>query len=381
MNLTKKSSSFNLSKYSIQFSCVFEFNDIKESFYKFLKTEFNTEPLDCVLEIDKIKTLKTDKEKIKKCNEIIEDYVKTTGKKEINISGETKLKLFQDFGAQLEQEEIWNLQQTPTEIFAPIKKILLTELRADNWPRFVRTKDFHEIIMHYVDNPKVMVLNSLSKYPFKDEHFEKPYVTKQEMLFMNDVVQDSFNWDSIYSKNHFNVYSSSIKFIPDSNFFKSSNAVRFEYVIPYSFEQSIVFFLSIKHLLEIEPEIIDISIREKIYSKELKTDEIENPFYFLIGDTSQMSHFPLNTPRKSTDVFNIDFDVEEEKLTFCKRPYIGDFKGKNVDFDKKLKFDFVDKKKQTKEVLGFFVNQFLICNLEVVDPYTTKIALSMSNQH
>eukprot|EP01080_Neovahlkampfia_damariscottae_P008094 gene8094-12555_t len=364
--MNRKSSSFNVSKYSIQFNCVLEHKDIQDCFYNFLKTEYNTEPLDCVLEIDHLKTLKTDTEKILKCNQIIEEFIKSTGKREINIAGETKLKLFHDFGSQLEEKK-WMLKETAFEIFYPIRKILLAELRADNFPRFVRTKEFSEVIKNYCDDPKVMVLSAVTKYPFTDEHFENQFVSNKEMEFMQDVLQDSFNWDSIYSKNHLNVYSSN----------NSSTAFRFETILPYSFEKSVIFFLSIKNLMQLEPEITDISIREKVFSKYLKHEDVGNPYYFLIGEISQMSGFPFNTPRKSIDVFNIDFDYENELLTFCKRPYIGDFKGKNIDFDKKMKFNHTDKKKQTKEVNGFFVNQFLTVNMEIIDPYTTKISFSM----
>jgi hypothetical protein len=99
-----------------------EFKDILISFHNFLKTEFNTEPLDCVLEINKLKDLNSDKEVIEKCIEILDTFLKTSSKREVNISGDSKNRLFSNFQGQLTEEK-WILKELAYDIFFPVKKI------------------------------------------------------------------------------------------------------------------------------------------------------------------------------------------------------------------------------------------------------------------
>jgi hypothetical protein len=181
-----KQETFDLTKYSIQFSSIFEFKEIHTSFYNFLVSEFNTEPMDCINEINLLKTLKTEKETISKCKSIIEDFFQESSKKEVNVSGFSKIDLFTKMKEQL-QLETWILKETAYEIFLPMKNILLNELQIDTFPRYIRTKSCSKVMAAFVDNPKVMIPLSSAKYRLSDKDFEKPFISKNEMDFMKEI--------------------------------------------------------------------------------------------------------------------------------------------------------------------------------------------------
>jgi hypothetical protein len=381
---TNKRDSFDISKYSIQYQSVFEVKEIQDSFYNHLKTEFNTEPFDCILEINSLKELKSDKEIISKCNEIVDKYLRNTSKKEVNISGDSKLRLFSKLEKQLTGDS-WICEESAYDIFFPVKRILFNELHADNFPRYVRTQQCADVVSSFVDNPRVMVLSSILKYPLCDKDFENPFISNIEMEFINEISKDSFVWQSVHSSKVMNLYTSSTPFLPDSDFFKNSKSIKMESVLPFSFEKVATFFFSLENLKKIDSELIDIKINEKHWTKDLKEkfpdEKIKNPFYFVTAETfGRVKHFPFNTPRKTLDIFNIEYDEENQSLSFVRRPYLAQFAGKNVDWEKKMNFETFPtlEGKELTNVQGYLMNVMDMIKIQIIDPYTTRLTYVMS---
>jgi hypothetical protein len=95
MSLEKeKQSKFETTNLMIHFESAFTNKTVGETFFKFLKTEFNSEPWLFLTEASNIKEQKTEKEKIVLVQKIVEKYIKDGSSCEINVSGKTKT----DFG-------------------------------------------------------------------------------------------------------------------------------------------------------------------------------------------------------------------------------------------------------------------------------------------
>jgi hypothetical protein len=369
-----KQEPYDLTKYSIQFSSIFEFKEIQTSFYKFLISEFNNEPMDCINEINLLKTLKTDKEIISKCKSIIEDFFQDSSKKEVNVSGFSKIDLFTKMNEQL-QQETWILKETAYDVFLPMKILLLNELQIDTFPRYIRTKSCSRVMASFVDNPKVMILLSSSKYRLSDKDFEKPFISKNEMDFMKEISKESFAWDLIQSKKEMMLYTSSFPFLPDCKSFKNSKSIKIESMLPYSFEKVVSFFLSIENMMEMDKNLVGIHFNKKQWTKDLvkkyPNEDIKNPFYFIDGE-SLRKRFPFKIPRKTMAVYNIEFDEEKETLSFFGRPNFSSFEGRDLDCSKKMNFETFGKDNQN--VKGYFMNIMDMIEIQIIDPYTTRIS-------
>eukprot|EP01080_Neovahlkampfia_damariscottae_P004512 gene4512-7890_t len=380
--MKRSRSSFDIRTYVIEFGSVFYFKEIQEHFLEFLQTEFNPEPFLCVLAINELNELSLDEDIIQKCQDIVNKFINPKAQHEVNISQSTKKTLLTSLEQQLKENE-WILEETAYEIFFPLKRILSSELNADNFPRFVRTKKFAEIAEKYSEDTRVMKVITALKYPFTDEYYEKPFITKSEVSFLNELTQDSFAWELIDSKDRFDVYTSHLNFLPESKFFSNAKAYKTNATLPYSFEKVANFFLSIEHTKQFNPIITDISIREtfsvKNISAQYPDDDIANQIHSIIGETCVQPPFPMNTPRKSTDVYLVDFDNESQSLTFIKRPFLGDHKGSVVDWKKKMKFDFTNKNKEKKTVDGFISSFMNMTKIEIIDGFTTRVTMLSSS--
>jgi hypothetical protein len=387
MKIKRNSKSFDITKYSIQFTSIFEFKEIQNSFHSFLLSEFNTEPLDCILEINKLPTLKSDREIIEKCKYIIETYLQDTSKKEVNVSGLTKIHLFSIINEQLKQEK-WTLKETPYKIFFPIKHILMSELQIDPFARYLRTKSCSLTVSLFIDNPKVMILESIVKFPFCDKDFENPFISKKEMEFIKEISKDSFSWNLVNSTKNMMLYTSSTPFLPDSKAFKNSKSFKIESVLPYSFEKVVNLFFSTENMLKMDKDLIKINFKKKHWSDELKLnypdEDIQNPFYYIEGESFfRLNQKPFNTPRKTVDIYNMEYDEEEDTLTFFRRPYLASFKGMDVYLDEKMNFESFPtvNGKEIHNVDGYVMSIMDMVKIKIIDPYTTRYSFVRSTQN
>jgi hypothetical protein len=82
-------SKFNPSDYYLIPTSIFEDTEMEKSFYDFLKTEVNTEPLEFLRQVNLYKN--TEKEKLKELGEqILNEFIKVGAKKWINLDSEMK---------------------------------------------------------------------------------------------------------------------------------------------------------------------------------------------------------------------------------------------------------------------------------------------------
>jgi hypothetical protein len=79
-----------------------------------------------------------------------------------------------------------------------------------------------------------------------------------------------------------------------------------------------------------------MELNEKHWTKDLKEKYpnifFRNKFYFIYGESfGKVSHFPFNTPRRSNDIYNIEFDKIENRLSYIRRPYLAKNPGQTID--------------------------------------------------
>jgi hypothetical protein len=123
----------------VNFESSFEKEDIKLIFLDYLKTEFNVEPFNFLLDLKK---LEKETDKITFVEYIIEKYILEGSPSEVNISGKCRSEILNDF-----EQDDW--LKEPKILFQKSKKIVQSELISDNWKRFIRTPAAGKIIEKY----------------------------------------------------------------------------------------------------------------------------------------------------------------------------------------------------------------------------------------
>eukprot|EP01080_Neovahlkampfia_damariscottae_P002702 gene2702-3898_t len=378
-------SSLDMKSYDVNFSSIFAHTDLAETFYDFLESEHNQEPYLCLEHLEILKKKKTEKEQVEQVNLILDKFIEPGSDYEVNISAETRKKIYSILEKGKYDREIskWPLEQQPYEVFSDLKKTLLSELHSDNFPRFVRSERASMILSKYTTHKDVLVLKISIQFPFSDSDFSVPYINDEELDFMEKLVDDSFDWDLIMSKNGIqtpNVYLSNLNFLPNSKLFESSLSVKVDGIIPLNIESiaCTVFGPAIRNVV-IEKGLGDIETT-KVYT----SDEIKNQYpdvkmarerKSFITDIYVKGVFPINTPRRSRIVETIDYNPLKGTISYFHKPYILDeHQDKDVDWKKKMKLPFKNFKTGEKyDTDGYFSVSMHFIYLERITENSTKV--------
>ena len=172
----KKVTSEKLESYLVSFEAALTNVAVEKEFEKYLKTEFNIEPWNFLMEIQKLENLKKDKEIIQKVDKIIDLYVKEGSKKQINISGRARKELISNFELQQENEEEWILTVQPKDFFKKLYQIISNELYHDSWKRFSRSNEYKQIIQKYCTDTSICRPRITEEFHYGDDYFTHPYI-------------------------------------------------------------------------------------------------------------------------------------------------------------------------------------------------------------
>jgi hypothetical protein len=121
---------------NVIFDHCFSEPEVGELFYKFLQIEHNVEPFEFLQQEKKIKLL-SQKEQIYFVAGLINTFIETKSKKEINVSGQSKRKLLQLYENQKKESEKWVLEIKPENILHDFKEMVTKELEDDSFNRFL----------------------------------------------------------------------------------------------------------------------------------------------------------------------------------------------------------------------------------------------------
>lgn len=325
-------SKFSVEKYTIYWHSVYLKEDINQVFKNFLKDEMNLDPFECVEMINKMKATPL-KEQNQLFVAIIETFVDKNSEKQVNISGkdyEILLKLYQD----AKDAKLKN----PVEDLSNLKMILEQELYLDNFPRFIRCKNYINLFQKYKDDSQVMCPAVTTRFSLNDNQFDKLIATESELDFMMELSKDSFEWQHIHGNKNINLYFSDTDFLPYSKFFKGSSCIKADAILPYNYHRV---------LTVLNHERLNDAFNIKRTNKILTFYSVEDlkklyPESNIIGpciDIDETLHFPFpfNTPRRLKITITMLHVEKDHTVLILIKPSLGNlkYKDKEIDWSKK----------------------------------------------
>jgi hypothetical protein len=188
-----------LTKYIIFFDSVFLKEDINEAFSAHLKSEYNLEPLQFIMDVEEL-----DSQDLSKVKKILETYIYDGSPKEINLSGKIKqrilnsTKMFQD-----SNETEVKLEMESKKIFEEAKNSVYAVMGADSFPRFIRTEIARKVYCKYLGNKEIMSPLLAVSYHYKDDNFYEcetlKHLVMNDIQFLKSMLVDSFDWNLVDS--------------------------------------------------------------------------------------------------------------------------------------------------------------------------------------
>eukprot|EP01080_Neovahlkampfia_damariscottae_P012294 gene12294-5877_t len=235
--------SFDKRTLVIHFGSVFTNKKIGDAFKKFLEMEKNPETFQFLLDVQKINSCQKNSDKIKKIQEIIDTYLDTNSKSEINVSISTKKFITTNFEVQKKEKENWILTMSPEEFLEPIYYSVYEELRQDSFHRFIRTKSCDDVVKKYLNDSTVVSPYITKQFNYKDEEFTKGIIFDVDFEMAKSICEDSFSWELIPStkKNFVNAYYTKSNYLPKISI--QTAASKYECTIKEPFHRSILSFI------------------------------------------------------------------------------------------------------------------------------------------
>lgn len=154
----KKVNAQVLKQYEIEYDKVMKHTELVNLFQRHLKKEYNTEPLECCIEINKFvhmvssNNVEQHQQDWKTLGDhIVDTYLKSGAMKEVNIPATIKSQCLKNWSVCKEEKEQSQLEQLKQNLFKEVLFTLNTSLKIDSFPRFIRSNEFR----------KYMALNGL----------------------------------------------------------------------------------------------------------------------------------------------------------------------------------------------------------------------------
>jgi hypothetical protein len=361
---------FNHKNFVLHFESIFIEKEIGNEFHSFLKSEFNEEPwlfLFCLKELSHIKDKKI---AIQKSKKIVEEFLMEKSIYEINISGKSKITILEQYHLQKLNDDDWVISRPMSEQFDAIAEIVKNELFHDSWKRFLRTKLCEGLIYKFQNNSNVCSPQMTENFSYTDEYFQHPFIFDQDFQFSELLFKDNFNWELMWSnkENKMNSFFSKLNYLPQVNFSKNVKTVKFECVIPVSFQRLILSYATDESHTKADPnttfvkslQYFDYETLKKIFKEKGWENEIGSFERNLATHYSHMVFpYPFN-PRIMHASSSCKYDPENEKLIMVVKPYV--VEGRN--FLEPLVVDICPKpglpmkKCKTYPIFTFLFNKF-----------------------
>jgi hypothetical protein len=181
----------------IKYESVFNNEHVCHSFMKYLKTEFNHHPLECLVEIAKLREVLDDTIALESIKNILSTYIYNDSTSEINLSFIVKDKMFKTFEKQKE-EKTWILEVKPQHFFDETQKVIEMMLFLDPWKRYIRSKFANDIYEKFSNDCSICAPKVSQKFNFNDEYFKHPFIEAKDFDFASSLFDDGKNWEVQY---------------------------------------------------------------------------------------------------------------------------------------------------------------------------------------
>jgi hypothetical protein len=185
---------FDKTKFVVNFDSVLTNKKMGAAFYKFLKSELNSEGYDFLVEVKNLESIKDEKHQIEMSKKIFSTFLATKAAKEVNISGELRDRTISNFEKQNAVPDKWILKQTPSEIFHECFQVVSNILRHDPFKRFIRTDECEKIMKIYQNHSSVVSPVIANHFCYKISDFKHPYIDDKDFDFFKALMEDGYNW-------------------------------------------------------------------------------------------------------------------------------------------------------------------------------------------
>jgi hypothetical protein len=179
-------------KYEVQFQRVFKVPEVLENFAIYLKKCLVEESLLFILAVEEYRTSSPT---IEKMRDIHGKFIKSSGTHEINIPGSNKEKIEQV----ISQYDNKSAIEPDLTVFNEVYDSVLRDLRGDVFPRYIRTNNFKTFILSKGENFYKEIAIDVSTFNrcdllIRPSDFDSKYITKQDVDFIKQMLQDSNDW-------------------------------------------------------------------------------------------------------------------------------------------------------------------------------------------
>lgn len=160
---------FDIKQFHIHFKSVFTNSDMFNAFREHMIIEHNSESLDFLIDLDQFEDLEgKPKEQLDLIKHLVNTYLKEESSKALNIGSELKNMILKETKEQMASDK-WIMEKEPKEIFDPLKRSILLEMKTDVFPRFVRSAACLTVVQKCKNNDSVASLKKTIDYPYSDQ--------------------------------------------------------------------------------------------------------------------------------------------------------------------------------------------------------------------
>jgi hypothetical protein len=278
---------------------------------------------------------------------IITDFIEHDSKKEVNISGTVKEKTLKDYKDYV-QGNLKNDQLFST--FSELLPIINSQMKADTFPRFIRTQAFQTMAPSLCNNKKVMVPRIVQTFSFSNSDFQIPCLTEKDFAFCKYLNEDFYDWELSFSAEGVNGYYTNMHHFSEIGYMKDCSVAKLVVILPYSFDVCVLVNSNFDHLGMVSKKIEGCNV-EKFYS----VDEIEKTCKDVKHLQTCCAHtttytnlfYPMHMRRIPQLSTAVQYD---DNVSIISKPFVGKEEEKDASFTKRSYEYEINGKKQKKQM-------------------------------
>ncbi|KAG2386695.1 hypothetical protein C9374_002439 [Naegleria lovaniensis] len=147
--------------YKFRIEAIFDHESAREAFRLYLQQSLNEEPFLFYEAVEKYQKTRLDKNRANMANEIMSSFINVNSKYELNLSMTIRNEIMKNWKQISEQNELKIMSQSsgkmnngamddliscPVDLFSKAQDVIFTELKDDNFPRFVNSENFKKFV-------------------------------------------------------------------------------------------------------------------------------------------------------------------------------------------------------------------------------------------
>ncbi|KAL9643001.1 hypothetical protein ABK040_010692 [Willaertia magna] len=137
-----------LENYKIKIEAIFDHEESRELFRKFLKQNYNEEPFLFYEMVEKYQKIRLDLNRLQLAEQIIEQFIIVNAKYEVNLSQQIRNEILQNWNKIIEKNKNKDedLMECPLQLFNFAQNVIFTNLKEDNFVRFLQWEGFKKFV-------------------------------------------------------------------------------------------------------------------------------------------------------------------------------------------------------------------------------------------